>query len=251
MISNRDKAISITLGYEGGYTNDRNDPGGPTNWGITIYDARLHWKPDATAEDVKAMPKSVAIEILRKKYWARMDCDKDPAGVDLVTFDYGANSGVGRAIPCRQHTMTTDAVVWIKAICAERLSFLKRLKTWKNFGRGWGSRVADVEARGVTMQLQSRQLSAPIIRSQLNSESKKASSQSKSHSTAATGTTAATTASQMPTVPTAINWPHEHLHQILYVSAGLTILTIVCYFMWWAYHHNLRSQAYAAVAKEI
>lgn len=39
--SNREASISKTLSYEGGYTNDPRDPGGATNWGITIYDARL------------------------------------------------------------------------------------------------------------------------------------------------------------------------------------------------------------------
>ena len=87
--SNREAAISKTLTYEGGYSNHPADPGGPTNWGITIIDARKHWKANATAADVKAMPKSVAIDIYRKKYWAVMNCDARPAGVDFVDFDLG------------------------------------------------------------------------------------------------------------------------------------------------------------------
>jgi lysozyme family protein len=87
-------SISKTLTYEGGYTNDPRDPGGATNWGITIFDARLYWKHDASPADVKAMPKSVAIDIYRQKYWAKMGCDDRPSGVDFVEFDFGVNSGV-------------------------------------------------------------------------------------------------------------------------------------------------------------
>ena len=53
---------------EGGYSNDPRDPGGPTNWGITLADARVHWKPDAAA-DVRTMPRSVAEAIYKAEYW--------------------------------------------------------------------------------------------------------------------------------------------------------------------------------------
>jgi hypothetical protein len=56
------------LGHEGGYDNDPDDPGGPTNYGTTIYDARKYWKADATAEDVRNMPLDVAKDIYRTKY---------------------------------------------------------------------------------------------------------------------------------------------------------------------------------------
>src|SRR5579863_3816769 len=82
---------------EGGYTNDPRDPGGPTNWGITLADARLHWKPDATAEDVRAMPREVAERIWKEKYWDALNCAALPHGVDYTVFDYGGNSGIGRS----------------------------------------------------------------------------------------------------------------------------------------------------------
>jgi Glycosyl hydrolase 108 len=56
------------LGHEGGYDNDPDDPGGLTNYGTTIYDARKYWKADATAEDVRNMPLDVAKDIYRTKY---------------------------------------------------------------------------------------------------------------------------------------------------------------------------------------
>jgi len=54
--------------HEGGYSNHPSDPGGPTNFGITIIDARKYWKPNATAADVCAMPKSAAEDIYRQHY---------------------------------------------------------------------------------------------------------------------------------------------------------------------------------------
>ncbi len=44
-----------------------------------------------------------------------------------------------------------DAVRVVGAICDERLRFLKSLKTWPVFGKGWGPRVTDVRAAATAM----------------------------------------------------------------------------------------------------
>lgn len=150
--------------HEGGYTNDPRDPGGPTNWGVTIYDVRKYIKPGATAADVKALSWDEAARVYKARYWNALVCDDLPAGVDDSVFDYGVNSGIGRAGKVLRralglsdaHWEITDEVLAAlakrdpKAIIAwiadERLRFLKSLKTWDHFGKGWGARVAEVKA---------------------------------------------------------------------------------------------------------
>jgi lysozyme family protein len=162
--SSYDAALARLLVHEGGYTNDAADPGGPTNFGITIFDYRKYVKPDATAADVKGMKLDEAKNIYRSKYWAAQRCDELPAGVDYAVFDYGVNSGIGRSGKvlrrCLQLADNTsvvndavlaaaraaDAKALIAAICNERLRFLQRLRTWSVFGKGWGARVAEVKA---------------------------------------------------------------------------------------------------------
>jgi lysozyme family protein len=144
--SNYAESLKRVLQHEGGYTNDAADPGGPTNYGITIYDARMYWKPDATAADVKAMPLSVAKDIYKSKYWDKMFCDQLPSGVDYCTFDYGVNSGVGRALKVKTSFAGRSPEATIIAMCDERLNFLRQLKTWPVFGNGWSKRVSDVRA---------------------------------------------------------------------------------------------------------
>lgn len=158
-----DESLRRVLEHEGGYTNDANDPGGPTNWGITIGDARAYWKNDATAADVKAMPLDVAKQIYRSKYWDAMSCNSLPAGVDYCVFDYGVNSGISRSAKVLQSfvgvpqdgeigqdtiaaTAKANAAQLIDRICDQRMAFLKGLSTWGTFGRGWSTRVADVRA---------------------------------------------------------------------------------------------------------
>src|SRR5690348_10006772 len=151
MRENFPAALSLVLKSEGGYTNHPDDPGGPTNWGITIADARMYWKKAATADDVRAMPIEVAKSIYKSKYWDRMDCDGLPAGLDYCTFDYGVNSGVQRAIRVLQsvHNLETDRA--IEEMCDERMAFLQSLKTWPTFGKGWTRRVTDVRALALRM----------------------------------------------------------------------------------------------------
>ena len=93
-----------------------------------------------------------------------MCCDDLPAGIDYTVFDYGVNSGIGRAGKVVRRVLGLSDADWrinadviaaleksepskvIVAINDERLQFLKSLRTWSAFGVGWGRRVADVKA---------------------------------------------------------------------------------------------------------
>ena len=97
--SSYDVALARLLAHEGGYTNHPADPGGPTNFGITIADYRKYVKKDATAADVRAMKLDAAKTIYRTKYWDAQRCDELPAGVDYAVFDYGVTAA--SAVPAR------------------------------------------------------------------------------------------------------------------------------------------------------
>src|SRR4029079_3582164 len=92
-----DEALRRLLAHEGGYSNHPSDPGGPTNFGITLADYRKYIDARGTAADVRRMSVAQAKAIYRSKYWNAMRCDELPAGVDYAVFDYGVNSGIGRA----------------------------------------------------------------------------------------------------------------------------------------------------------
>jgi lysozyme family protein len=174
-----DEALRRLLAHEGGYTNHPSDPGGPTNFGITIYDYRKYVKPNATAADVRAMKVDEAKAIYRAKYWNAQRCDDLPAGVDYSIFDYGVNSGIGRSGKVLRRIVglsdstyaVTDEVLravarrdpkaLVVAINDERLAFLKRLKTWPVFGKGWGARVAAVKS--VSLRLATQQAPSSSI----------------------------------------------------------------------------------------
>src|SRR5512139_1762658 len=189
--SSYEEALRRLLAHEGGYTNHPADPGGPTNFGITIYDYRKYVKPDATAADVRAMPLADAKCIYRAKYWDAQRCDELPAGVDYAVFDYGVNSGIGRAgkvlrglvaLSDKTSAITNEVIAaatrceprtLIDAICDERLAFLQGLRTWSVFGNGWGRRVREVQsgaramaAKGKRSQPQAgpaREPTSPVI----------------------------------------------------------------------------------------
>lgn len=234
---NREASISKTLTYEGGFTNDRRDPGRATNWGITIADARLHWKPDATVEDIRQMPKSVAIEIYRQKYWAKLGCDERPSGPDFVDFDYGVNSGTGRVTRLRKvlDPQQLSPVAYVKQACAMRSSFLHGLKTWSVFGKGWGKRVANVEAYGVRMAIGAAgKPVAPVLKKEAETHAKKAIA----HSTVATST------------PIAAHGIHFDLATVAgWVFVAVAAVGIV-YFVWSAVQASHRAAAYQDQLKQ-
>lgn len=152
MKENFDYCLNEVLKSEGGYSNDAGDPGGPTNFGITIADYRRYINPSGTATDVRNMHVEDAKNIYKTKYWDAMHCDNLPSGVDYVVFDYGVNSGVGRSTRVYQKfSHITDSAQLINAICDERMAFLQSLKTWHIFGRGWTTRVSSVRRKALQM----------------------------------------------------------------------------------------------------
>lgn len=169
MRQNFNASLARLLEHEGGYTNHPSDPGGPTNFGITIHDYRKYIDANGTASDVKSMSVEQAKTIYRQKYWDAQKCDELPSGVDYAVFDYGVNSGIGRSgkvlrrlldLPDNTHVVTAavvaaangaDASALVNKICDERLAFLRRLKTWPTFGKGWGRRVSEVRKTALGM----------------------------------------------------------------------------------------------------
>lgn len=167
--SNYGACLRVMLGFEGGYVDHPRDPGGATNMGIT-HRTLAAWRGKAVSKaDVRALTQKEAGQIYRERYWNVVRGDELPDGFDLVTFDGGVNSGPKRGIQWLQKgllvkadggmgpvtikaaSVAADGVQVIQRACAARLGFLQRLKTWDVFGRGWGRRVATVEAEAVGM----------------------------------------------------------------------------------------------------
>jgi lysozyme family protein len=159
MRGNKNAVLAFTYKEEGGYGNDPHDPGGATNLGIiqVEYDKYRLAKKLAT-RSVRYIDRSEADEIYTKSYWDKVDGDELPAGIDLVVYDYGVNSGPGRAIEYAQRILGVgvdgvmgpitlaaikeiDPKTFIVKFDADRLAFLQRLKTYVYFGRGWSARV--------------------------------------------------------------------------------------------------------------
>jgi uncharacterized protein (TIGR02594 family) len=167
--SSYDEALARLLVHEGGNDDDPRDPGGRTSRGILQreWDVWRGSHPGLPA-DVWRAPQDQVEAIYRQNYWNALRCDDLPAGVDYAVFDYGVNSGIGRAAKVLQRLVGTvvdgevgpdtiaasaraNAGKLIGAICDERLAFLQGLRTWPTFGKGWGRRVREVRAAALAM----------------------------------------------------------------------------------------------------
>jgi lysozyme family protein len=162
-----ERSLIKVLVHEGGYVNHPADPGGATNRGVTqrVYDDFLKSR-QMKARPVKEITSAEVEAIYRQKYWNLMKGDQLPAGVSYVVFDGAVNSGVAQSVKWLQRALginpdgligpaTLEAVAshpdhddLIAKICDRRMAFLKALKTYSTFGRGWASRVAGVKAVG-------------------------------------------------------------------------------------------------------
>lgn len=166
--SNFDTALTLVLKHEGGWADHPKDPGGATMKGITIAVYRANIKPNGTKDDLRKITDAQVASIYRKQYWDKVRGDDLPSGVDYAVFDYAVNSGVSRASKHLQSVVRTKqdgkigpatltavramlSPTIINDLCDKRMAFLRGLKTFATFGKGWTSRVSGVRAAALNM----------------------------------------------------------------------------------------------------
>lgn len=102
-------AIDWTLEHEGGYVNDPVDPGGATNYGISLRwlkqageldldgdalpDGDLDFDGDIDADDIRALTRPKAISLYYHHWWAPAGYDTFPGLIAAKTFDLAVNMG--------------------------------------------------------------------------------------------------------------------------------------------------------------
>lgn len=174
-LGNFDRCLDNVLEKEGGWSDDPRDPGGATMRGVIqrTYSAwlRLHGLAQTS---VRGITEGQLRDIYKTQFWDHVKGDSLPLGVDNCVFDECVNSGAAQAVKDLQQALLrlgfysgkidgvvgvqtlagckgAEAETLINTICALRLSFLHRLKTFITFGRGWASRVASVKKESLSM----------------------------------------------------------------------------------------------------
>jgi lysozyme family protein len=146
-----DNFIDRVLSHEGGYVDNPKDPGGETKFGIS--------KRSYPNVNIKGLTRPQAVEIYRKDFWQRAQCDKLHKSFAFQALDAAVNHGIGNAVRWIQRAAgvaddgvigpvtlraisMTDPVDLVLLFNAERLEFYAKLSTFDTFGRGWTRRVA-------------------------------------------------------------------------------------------------------------
>jgi len=155
--ANFSKCLSMLLHHEGGFVNHPDDPGGMTNLGVTKAVYEKYIGRNATEAEMKALTQTEVSPIYKTNYWNRGKCDDLPSGVDWSVFDWGVNSGMGRAAKALQFIVgsTVDGGIGpntlrdvakhkphdiIVEMHQARQKFYEGLSTFSTFGKGWSRR---------------------------------------------------------------------------------------------------------------
>ena len=259
--------------FEGGFTKDSRDPG---NWtGGKVGSGKLLGTNMGIAantypkEDIPNLTKERAGELYRRDFWNPIRGDDLPAGVDYATMDGSVNSGKKRGVQWLQRAVgltgtaadgsvgpkTLDAVATrhrasgsvkvVKDMCAIRMGFLRGLKTFTTFGKGWSRRVANVEAVGVKMAMLTS-ASPGTVREVLIGESEKAKITA-SKETQKGGTTAVAGGGAVGSEASGVT-DLTGLPEWAWIVVGVIVVIIAIRFIGNAKHDKDRAEAYEAAA---
>ena len=148
-MSRFDIAFAKIIYVESGYSNDPEDMGGETNFGIS--------KRQYPGEDIKKMTAERAKILYRRDYWDKVKGDELPSPLDLFMFDAAVNQGVEAAIKMLQKSfgIAQDGVFGVKTMqkakastpetnalfMAERALRYAGTRSFDRFGKGWFKRL--------------------------------------------------------------------------------------------------------------
>ncbi|KFB11021.1 glycoside hydrolase family 108 protein [Nitratireductor basaltis] len=162
------RALPLVMKHEGGWADHPADPGGATMKGVTLHTFRRYVKADATKDDLRAITNEQIATVYYRHYWAAVNAQALPSGVDYAVFDFAVNSGPSRAAKYLQRIVSTtvdgrvgpktlqaveamDPSEIIIKLCNARMAFLRKLKHWPTFGNGWTRRVSEVRQDALNM----------------------------------------------------------------------------------------------------
>ena len=128
-------AHTFVASMEGGYADHPSDPGGATNYGISLRFLRsqgldrgdIDGDGGIDADDIKALTPADAMRMMRRSFWEPLELDRVPPACAVVLYDTAVNMGPGYARRMAQQALGVDAdgiwgpITWRAfAACDER-----------------------------------------------------------------------------------------------------------------------------------
>lgn len=147
-----ERALQFSLQWEGGFSDDPDDPGGATMRGVTqgVYDAYRKRKK-LPRQSVRHLAESELQEIYREQYWKPVGCDHLQWPLNAALFDAAINTGVGQARKLLARTAGENSIHSLNPkaaafdLAVHRMAFyealVKRRPVLRKFLNGWRSRV--------------------------------------------------------------------------------------------------------------
>lgn len=110
-MSTMEKSIDYVIENEGTeYTDDENDSGGPTRYGITQEDLSRYLGRSASPQEVRNMDRQTAELVYLRFYWGPMHLDfLSDQKIATAVFDIGVNRGIVRGIKYAQQSYNSLA----------------------------------------------------------------------------------------------------------------------------------------------
>lgn len=163
-------AFDYTMSVEGSeYTNDPNDPGGPTKYGVSLRAhaadiGDLDGDGDVDGEDVKLLTREDALKVYQRTYWPVAKAF--PAPVALMVADMAYHHGPARAIKILQtacnalgfvlgavdgvtgpktraavkSALVSNPRAFLAEVQKQRLDFMRSLRNFEAHKNGWTRR---------------------------------------------------------------------------------------------------------------
>lgn len=124
-----DQIAAEIVAREGGYVNDPDDPGGATNFGVTIHTMRrlgldLTGDGRVDARDVQVLSRDQAVAIFLDHYYRRPHIDDLPQVLQASVFDMYVNAGANavkilqRLFNDMRITVAVDGVIGPQTVTA-------------------------------------------------------------------------------------------------------------------------------------